>query len=137
MVYLAIVAALTIVPTHLSRIRSADPNHINLVPLVASIRCFQLTSRIHRSVRAFCYRTVFGNVALFMPLGFLLPFVDARFRSLKRVLLLALCMSLTIETLQFGLRFVGNPRATDIDDVLLNTFGACLGYLIYRGLKLR
>jgi len=136
-VYLAMVAALTIVPTHLSRIRSADPNHINLIPLDYSYRCFLQDSGMHPHLTAFCLRNTLGNVALFMPLGILLPFVDTRFRSLRRVLLLALCMSLVIETLQFVLRFVGNPRAVDIDDVLLNTLGAVLGYLIYRGLKLR
>ena len=136
-VYLAMVAALTIVPTHLSRIRSADPNHINLIPLDYSYRCFLQDSGMHPHLTAFCLRNTLGNVALFMPLGILLPFVDKRFRSLRRVLLLALCMSLVIETLQFVLRFVGNPRAVDIDDVLLNTLGAVLGYLIYRGLKLR
>ena len=92
---------------------------------------------MHPHLTRFCLRNTLGNVALFMPLGILLPLVDTRFRSLKRVLLLALCLSLTIETLQFALRFVGNPRAVDIDDVLLNTLGACLGFLIYRALKLR
>ena len=139
LVYLCLVAALTVVPTHLSfiRIRNNDSNHVNLIPLDYSFRCFRQDERMHPHLTRFCLRNTLGNVALFMPLGILLPLVDTRFRSLKRVLLLALCLSLTIETLQFALRFVGNPRAVDIDDVLLNTLGACLGFLIYRGLKLR
>ena len=139
LVYLCVVAALTVVPTHLSfiRIRNNDSNHVNLVPLDYSFRCFRQDERMHPHLTGFCLRNTLGNVALFMPLGILLPLVDTRFRSLKRVLLLVLCLSLTIETLQFALRFVGNPRAVDIDDVLLNTLGACLGFLIYRGLKLR
>ena len=67
-----------------------------------------------------------------MPLGILLPLISTRFQSVKRMLLLALCVSLTIETLQFVLRFVGNARAVDIDDVILNTLGACVGFVIYR-----
>ena len=72
-----------------------------------------------------------GNIALFLPLGILLPLLSNRFRSLSRVLLVALCLSLSIETTQFVLRFVGNPRAVDIDDVILNTLGACLGFAFY------
>ena len=138
-VYLCVVASLTIVPTHLSpiRIRSSDANHINLIPLDYSFRCFRQDARMHPQLTAFCLRNTLGNVALFMPLGILLPLIDTRFRTLKRVLILALCLSLMIETVQFLLRFVGNPRAVDIDDVLLNTLGACLGFLIYRRLKAR
>ena len=92
---------------------------------------------MHPHLTAFCLRNTLGNVALFMPLGILLPLIDTRFRTFKRVLLFALAMSLVIETVQFVLRFVGNPRAVDIDDVLLNTLGACLGFLIYRSVKAR
>ena len=67
-----------------------------------------------------------------MPLGFLLPLTSGRLRSLTRVLAIAFCLSFSIETIQFILRFVGNDRAVDIDDVLLNTFGACLGFVIYK-----
>jgi len=138
-VYLCLVAALTVVPTHLSliRIRNNDSNHVNLIPLDYSFRCFRQDARMHPQLTGFCLRNTLGNVALFMPLGILLPLVDTRFRSIRRVLLIGLCLSLTIETVQFGLRFVGNPRAVDIDDVLLNTLGACLGFLIYRALRLR
>jgi glycopeptide antibiotics resistance protein len=138
-VYLAMVAALTIVPAHLSpiRIRSTDANHINLIPLDYSFRCFRQGRGMYPHLTAFCLRNTLGNVALFMPLGILLPFIDARFRTFKRVLLFGLAMSLAIETAQLALRFIGNPRAVDIDDVLLNTLGGCLGFLIYRGLKLR
>jgi glycopeptide antibiotics resistance protein len=131
-VYLAVVAALTIVPTHLRRIRSADPNHINIIPGGYSLKCYRTARDEDPRLISFCLRNTYGNVALFMPLGILLPLISTRFQSLKRMLLLALCVSLTIETLQFVLRFVGNPRAVDIDDVILNTLGACVGYVIYR-----
>ena len=80
----------------------------------------------------FCLRNTLGNLALFLPLGILLPLVSNQFRTLKRVLLLVLCLSVSIETIQFVLRFFGNPRAVDIDDVILNTLGACLGFAVYK-----
>lgn len=132
MVYIAVVAALTIVPTHLSRIRSVDPDHINIIPFGYSFRCYRIALYQYPQQMVSCLRNTFGNIVLFVPLGMLLPLLMIRFRSLKRVLLVALCTSLTIETIQFFLRFVGNPRAVDIDDVLLNTLGACIGFVIYR-----
>src|SRR4029077_804245 len=74
----------------------------------------------------------FGNVALFVPLGILLPLVSNRCLRLKRVLLFALLLSLSVESIQFLLRFFGNPRAVDIDDVILNTLGACVGFALYK-----
>ena len=71
----------------------------------------------------------FGNIALFLPLGILLP-LATKFRSLKQVMLVALLLSFSIEAIQFALRFIGNARAVDIDDVILNTLGALLGFVI-------
>ena len=48
------------------------------------------------------------------------------------MLLFALLLSLSVESIQFLLRFFGNPRAVDIDDVILNTLGACVGFALYR-----
>ncbi|HUS10297.1 MAG TPA: VanZ family protein [Pyrinomonadaceae bacterium] len=130
-VYIAMIAALTIVPTHLERLRTVDPDHINLMPLQYSFKCFELARKRHPDLMGFCLRNTFGNILLFVPLGILLPFVSWRFQSLKRLLLLALCASLMIETIQFVMRFVGSPRAVDIDDVIFNTLGACVGFVIY------
>jgi len=134
--YLLIVAAITIVPTHVGRFRIPRPNHINLVPLGYSFKCFLQDQTSHPHLAAFCLRNTLGNIALFLPLGFLLPLTFARLRSLTRVLAIAFCLSLSIETIQFFLRFVGNDRAVDIDDVLLNTLGACLGFVVYKLLAL-
>ena len=48
------------------------------------------------------------------------------------MLLFAVFLSLSVESIQFLLRFFGNPRAVDIDDVILNTLGACLGFAFYK-----
>jgi len=131
-VYLLIVAAITIIPTHISKLRSAHVDHINLVPLGYSFKCFLQDEASHPHVTTFCLRNTVGNIALFLPLGILLPLLSDRFNSMRRVLLLAAGLSLSIETIQFLSRFIGSPRAVDIDDVLLNTLGACLGLVVYR-----
>jgi glycopeptide antibiotics resistance protein len=67
-----------------------------------------------------------GNIIPFMPLGFLLPLLY-RPISWKGVLGIAVAFSLCIEILQLVLR-VGT---FDVDDILLNTLGVMLGYLVF------
>ena len=65
------------------------------------------------------------NVLLFLPLGIFLPLLYAEFESLRRTALAAFCLSFSIELIQmFGLGI------TDINDLMTNTAGACLGYLL-------
>ena len=131
-VYIGVIFAFTIVPTHLSGFRNPRSYHINVVPLGYSFTCFLQDPNQHPHITTFCLRNTLGNVALFMPLGILLPLVSNRFLRLKRVLLFALLLSLSVESIQFLLRFFGNPRAVDIDDVILNTLGACVGFALYK-----
>lgn len=68
-----------------------------------------------------------GNFLLLMPLGVLLPVISGRFRGTLRVLLAVGFVSLCIETVQ-GTLIAG--RAFDTDDVILNTVGAVVAYLL-------
>lgn len=67
------------------------------------------------------------NVALFLPLGLLLPLIWGQFRTMKNTVLFGFAMSLTIELLQI---LVG--RATDINDLITNTLGAALGFGLWK-----
>ena len=70
---------------------------------------------------------VLFNFILFVPYGFLLPFVSSFYKwSWKKVVIIAGLTSLVIEVLQM---FVG--RYAEIDDFLINTFGALAGYIVY------
>ena len=67
------------------------------------------------------------NVLLFMPLGIFLPIMYKSFNKLSKVALLGFMLSLTIELIQmFG------HGTTDINDLITNTVGACLGFGIYK-----
>lgn len=68
-----------------------------------------------------------GNIVAFMPLGFLLPLVFKRTGRLIVITLITLLTSTTAEICQY----IFNVGGLDIDDVLLNTIGGVLGYLIY------
>ena len=79
-----------------------------------------------------------GNVVVFMPFGFLVPVMYREqrkdvvyrghyFRSMLFVLLLGFLFSLVIEFIQL----VTKVGCFDVDDLLLNTSGVLLGYIIY------
>lgn len=74
-----------------------------------------------------------ANVALFVPLGLLAAFSSDRFHRFRNVLLLGVLASLAIEAAQF---LIG--RSADIDDVILNALGVCVGYgvwVLFQGLR--
>ena len=67
-----------------------------------------------------------GNVLIFAPLGILPPLLWKRWRHLWAVVPLSAGVSCLIEFLQL---FLG--RSVDVDDVILNTLGGLLGYLLF------
>lgn len=80
---------------------------------------------------------LFGNVILFVPLGVFLPRLSTRFRRLALTAAAGLCVSAGIELVQLGMRAAHvSPRTVDIDDVILNVLGACLGYVLWRAVQL-
>ncbi|MGW6421026.1 VanZ family protein [Streptomyces sp. NPDC055055] len=68
-----------------------------------------------------------GNIALGVPFGILLPLLSLRARGFVRVALLTAGTMLLVELVQ-GALVTG--RAFDIDDVILNTSGALIGYVL-------
>ena len=67
------------------------------------------------------------NVMLFVPFGFLLPRIWEGMRNALRVAGCGFLLSFAIEICQLF-----NFRATDVNDVIYNTFGALVGYLFWR-----
>lgn len=67
------------------------------------------------------------NVFLFLPLGFFLPLLWEDFKKFRFTLLTGFGLSLTIEVLQLF-----TFRVTDVNDLITNTFGTVIGYLLAR-----
>ena len=67
------------------------------------------------------------NVIMFMPLGFLLPYVWKNYRNAIKIGLIGFLFSVFIEFSQLP-----TNRLVDIDDLLMNTLGAIIGYVIWR-----
>lgn len=78
-------------------------------------------------------KQILGNIVMFMPFGYLLPFFKKN-KPFVNCVVFALAFSVFIELLQFvlGATFVGSQyRSVDIDDVILNFIGAIIGYIIF------
>jgi len=80
-------------------------------------------------------KQVIGNFIMLFPLGIYLPLLYRklrRFSGFFAVLFISFLASVAIEVLQLATHY----RSSDIDDVILNTTGACFGFLLYQFLKL-
>lgn len=68
-----------------------------------------------------------GNVVGFIPFGLIFPIINKRTRKLLIITMLSFEFSLLVETVQL----VFKVGSFDVDDIILNTLGGMLGYLIF------
>lgn len=68
-----------------------------------------------------------GNVLAFVPFGTFLPLLVRHTRSFWKTMLLGAEFSLLIEILQL----FSKVGSFDVDDIMLNTCGVCLGYGLF------
>ncbi|RCT77528.1 VanZ family protein [Enterococcus faecium] len=66
------------------------------------------------------------NIVMCVPLGFLLPIIWKSYRKIVPVFLAGALFSLIIEVSQ-----IITTRATDIDDLIANIFGAVIGFILW------
>ena len=135
-VYLLGLAAITLTPNRNSRLRADATAGVDLRPNVASLTCSSASVSGAPNARAFCMQNAAGNVALFFPLGLLIPLVWRRLRFWHGVQI-ALALSIGIELVQYLSRAWGSYRSADVNDVILNGLGACLGLAVAYLLRLR
>ena len=98
---------LSLKPRHLAYLAE----HINLIPF-------------SRDIQPVGYGL---NVVMFLPLGFLIPTIWQSLGKLRYILAAGCGFSALIEVSQLL-----SLRGTDVDDVIMNTLGAVLGYGLYR-----
>lgn len=120
LIYLAYLAYLTLFSHFYGR--SYFHRSINLVPF-RTITHFVMNEGSTRIMLT----NLGGNMAAFVPMGFLPPFFSIKLKRARNIFMLILAASLLIEILQF----CAGVGVSDIDDILLNTLGGILGYLIH------
>lgn len=101
---------------------TAWPFRMNLIPLV---NLFDYDSKFDLLLN------IIGNFALFIPTGIILPLIYKNINTLKRVVLTGAAISLAIEIIQLPFAV----RASDVDDLILNTAGCLAGYGLYALVK--
>jgi glycopeptide antibiotics resistance protein len=116
--YLLAVLHLVLFPIQVNIGRYASQNlwHINAIPLLtADLRSF------------------LSSVILMVPLGVFLPLLLPTSSSVKTIARQTFTLSLAIELTQFLTNVIlGNWRIPDVNDILANTLGGVLGYLLFK-----
>lgn len=67
------------------------------------------------------------NLLLFIPFGFIVPCLSKKLAHWWAVIPLALCFSMFIEFTQYTAKL----GTADVDDLINNTLGACIGWVLY------
>ena len=69
------------------------------------------------------------NLLLFAPMGFFIPILfQSKIKNIKQFVIMIIILTLIVEILQF----ITYRGSTDIDDIILNTIGAVIVYLIMK-----
>ena len=74
---------------------------------------------------------IIGNITMFIPVGLAWPFCFKKLDTIGKTVLVGAGFPLLIEITQLPFY----DRCSDIDDLILNTTGICIGALIYFGVK--
>jgi len=118
--YLAWLFGLTLeLPTVLREGLHYDPE-VRLAPFTMIRGFLRTIGDVHSAVN------FYGNILMFTPVGFCAPLLRTFKKPVFAGTFAGFLLSVFIEVFQL---FV--PRTTDIDDVIMNTFGAFLGALIW------
>ena len=74
------------------------------------------------------FRNLVGNIVLFVPIGIFLPLLFRKQRSFRVFLPTTVLLICAVEITQI----VTLLGTCDVDDLILNTAGACAGYAVFR-----
>ena len=107
-----------------------DEYRYNLKPFAEIKRYFTKVKEIDYLM---FFINIVGNVALFVPFGFLFPFVSEK-RNYKRTInfFVTLLVTVLFCVLIEGVQLVTKVGVFDVDDIIMNTLGSVTGYILYR-----
>jgi glycopeptide antibiotics resistance protein len=101
---------------------------VNLRPLVTIRLYWRLLHRESAYLVRHAFINLVGNVVMFIPLGFFQPYLFLKLRRWYKTLLCTIVLILVIECVQY----LTGLGSCDVDDLILNTLGALLGYGLWR-----
>ncbi len=97
----------------------AETHHLNLIPFQFITTTWSMDARKQITQET-------ANVLMFLPMGFIFPVVFKKMSGFWKTTACMMLFSFSIEFIQY---FIG--RSADIDDLILNTLGGALGYLVF------
>lgn len=103
----------------------------NFIPIKTTFD--NLISDIQHDMGIAPFKQILGNIIMFIPIGFYIPIINNK-KKFKEVVLAGFIFSVGIELTQFIINtIIGyNYRSTDVDDIILNTLGAIIGYILLK-----
>ncbi|MEH7178293.1 VanZ family protein [Neobacillus vireti] len=113
--------SLTLFPFPFYDYPNMESGGINLTPFES------IYNLLTHSNFMYTLRNIVGNILLFMPLGFSIPL---RFKVNKfwKVIIFGFFTSCLVEVIQL----LTSIRSFDVDDLILNTLGAIIGFVLFR-----
>ena len=135
MIYVLLLMYLLFFSEGYGRVAEAEREYrYNLIPFVEIRRFWTYREQLgvfalftNTSLPTTIFTNIIGNVLGFIPYGFILPVIHRGLRSGFLIILSGFGLSLCVETIQLVTR-VG---CFDVDDLILNTLGAALGYFAF------
>ena len=116
--------SIPIIPHEIVDARQFSHPRMNLVPFVD----------ILSQPKSIAFRNLFGNIAIFIPLGFFIPALTETKNNYTRAMMIIISSALAVEVIQYIGSFVLfkiDWKVVDIDDVIMNIFGGMLGLATY------
>lgn len=123
-IYMAVLVYFLLLSDGFGRIEGYSQYRLNLVPFQEIIRFVRYREYIDFMSVVI---NLLGNVAAFMPFGALIRWVLDRKVRWYQAVGYTFLFSLSLELLQL----VARVGVFDVDDLLLNTLGGFLGFLVY------
>lgn len=99
----------------------------NIIPLKT------ITKLMGEGLTVFVIENIIGNIIVFIPYGILLPILLPSLSSFYKIGMIAIATSLIFELIQL----VAVLGIFDVDDIILNTLGAVIGFAIYQPFQSR
>jgi len=124
LIYMAFLVYFLFFAEEYSRNIVTEHYRYNYTPFEEIVRFWQYRHQL--GMQAFTLNII-GNVVAFVPFGLFVPIISRGLRKTWKIIMLGALLSAVIEVVQLMTR-VGT---CDIDDVILNTIGAIVGYLIF------
>ena len=106
-------------------------DRVNLIPFKEITECLSGLFSGNISIKS-ALVSIGGNLLAFVPMGFFIPvLLGSRIKNIKQFTLLMIIITSAVELTQF----ITKTGISDIDDVILNTLGAVIVYLLVSRFK--